>query len=163
MNCCPEFSMKLLRKQKLYERVVYNVVNLYQSQWCKVEKLKSPVVEERKDGAEAPLRKYLGERRESCSETKKCSSDKDGINNKGGKSEIAWLTEKLEPALQLCRRALPSGVFHYSSSFVVQLLLVNQILWILNNIELVPDTKELKLIGKEVKDQCAKTEKHVLN
>lgn len=121
LNCCAEFSMKLLRKQKLYERVVCNVVNLYQSQWCKVENFKAPVVKEGKNGAEAevPLRKYLGKKRESRSETKKCRSDEDGVNNNGGKLEIAWLAKKLEPALQLCRRALPSGVLHNSSGFVL--------------------------------------------
>ncbi|KAL1826000.1 hypothetical protein ACET3Z_012778 [Daucus carota] len=105
-----DFSMKLLRKQKLYERVVYSVVNLYQSQWCKVENFKSPVVREGKDGVEGPLRQCLGKKRDSRSETKKCSSDEDDVNSNGGKSEIAWLTKKLEPALQLCRQALPSGI-----------------------------------------------------
>lgn len=105
-----EFSVKLLRKQKIYERVVCNVVNLYKSQWFKVENFKAPVVKEGKDGAEAPLRKYLEKKRESRLGTKNCSSDKDGVNSNGGESEIAWLTKKLEPALQLCRRALPSGI-----------------------------------------------------
>lgn len=110
--------MKLLRKQKIYERVVCNVVNLYKSQWFKVENFKAPVVKEGKDGAEAPLRKYLEKKRESRLGTKNCSSDKDGVNSNGGESEIAWLTKKLEPALQFCRRALPSGVLYYSSGFV---------------------------------------------
>ncbi|KAK1373116.1 Fungal lipase-like domain containing protein [Heracleum sosnowskyi] len=104
-----EFSMKLLRKQKLYERVVCNVVGLYQSQWCKVQNFKADFVKEGKDGAETPLRQYLGKKRESRSVTKKCSSDKDRVSSTGGKSEIAWLAKKLEPALQLCRQALPSG------------------------------------------------------
>ena len=121
--------MKLLRKQKLYERVVYSVVNLYQSQWCKVQYFDSPVVREGNDGVEGPLRQCLGKKRDSRSETKKCSSDEDEVNSNGGKSEIAWLTKKLEPALQLCRQALPSGVLQYSySSYIeVQSVLIIQI------------------------------------
>ena len=44
--------------------------------------------------------------------SKYTSDDKDLIgDNNNWKLELAWLTKALEPALQLCRWALPTGLF----------------------------------------------------
>lgn len=42
---------------------------------------------------------------------KNSSSDEDSVGDTKWKLELAWLTKALEPALQLCRRALPIGLF----------------------------------------------------
>lgn len=108
-----DFSIGLLRKQE-YQKFVYNVVNRYQSQWSKSEKVgRGDVFKDSKRGPESqvPLKPTVNypdyEPRFS-----KYSSDEDELvtnNNNKWKPELAWLTKALEPALQLCRWALPTA------------------------------------------------------
>ncbi|KAK9137753.1 hypothetical protein Sjap_008347 [Stephania japonica] len=48
--------------------------------------------------------------RTADSDLSKCSSDDDNLSDNKWKIELAWLSRALEPALQLCRRALPGGI-----------------------------------------------------
>ncbi|GAB2262827.1 hypothetical protein Droror1_Dr00003824 [Drosera rotundifolia] len=93
-----DFSGSLLKKGDLYRQFVCGVLNRYLSQSSKTDKVVSPVAE---DVSTLPTRTKLG--RESLS---RYNSDDD--DNKW-KSELAWLTKAVEPALQLFRRALLAG------------------------------------------------------
>ena len=52
----------------------------------------------RRDGGDSGLAKYS-------------SDDEDLMGDSKWKLELAWLTKALEPALQVCRWALPAGLF----------------------------------------------------
>lgn len=93
-----DFSGSLLKKGDSYRQFVCGVLNRYLSQSSKTDKVVSPVAE---DISTLPTRTKLG--RESLG---RYNSDDD--DNKW-KSDLAWLTKAVEPALQLFRRALPAG------------------------------------------------------
>ncbi|KAL9264325.1 Diacylglycerol lipase-beta-like protein [Drosera capensis] len=93
-----DFSGSLLKKGDSYRQFVCSVLNRYLSQSSQTDKVVSPVAE---DASTLPTRMKLG--RESLS---RYNSDDD--DNKW-KSDLAWLTKAVEPALQLFRRALPVG------------------------------------------------------
>lgn len=109
-----DFSIGLLRKQE-YQKFVYNVVNRCQSQWSKSEKVeRDDVFKDSKGGPESqvPLKTNNVNYPDYGPRFRKYSSDEDDFvtntNNKW-KLELAWLTKALEPALQLCRWALPTA------------------------------------------------------
>ncbi|KAL3517676.1 hypothetical protein ACH5RR_020265 [Cinchona calisaya] len=108
-----DFSIGLLRKQE-YQKFVYNVINRYQSQWSKDEKVERD--DGFKDSTKRPQSEVSLKSDVNYSDYEqgftKYSSDEDNFvtnNTNKWKLELAWLTKALEPALQLCRWALPTG------------------------------------------------------
>ncbi|KAL3517679.1 hypothetical protein ACH5RR_020268 [Cinchona calisaya] len=111
-----DFRIALLRKQE-YQKFVYNVINRYQSQWSKDEKVERD--DGFKDSKERPQSEISLKNDVNYSDYEpgfiKYNSDEDDFvtnntNNKW-KLELAWLTKALEPALQFCRWALPTVFF----------------------------------------------------
>ncbi|XVF80936.1 hypothetical protein PTKIN_Ptkin15bG0115600 [Pterospermum kingtungense] len=105
------YTSIFVRTQKLYGRFAYGVLNRCQSQWSKADEGKELNKEkeaknvakvsleaeiDKKAGYDAGLLKYI-------------SNDEDSVGDTKWKLELAWLTKALEPALQLCKRALPIG------------------------------------------------------
>lgn len=111
MFVCADFSLKFLKKQEVSWGILYNFRNRYQSQWSKGEKVETPVSKEAKDESQVPLRPKVDKETDSDSRISKYSSDEDDFSINKWKLELAWLTKALEPALQLYKRALPSGLF----------------------------------------------------
>ncbi|KAH1106124.1 hypothetical protein J1N35_009892 [Gossypium stocksii] len=94
-------NILITRQKKLYGRFMNGVLNRFQSQWSKPEGLKEVIKEkEAKDMAEIET---------SSRFFKYSSGDEDYVGDTKWKLELAWLTKALEPALQLCRWALPIG------------------------------------------------------
>ncbi|KAK9057378.1 hypothetical protein SSX86_022213 [Deinandra increscens subsp. villosa] len=108
MDVCPvtveniDLSFKLIRKRESYQWSVYNVLNRYQSQWSKVEKVETPNTKDEKESSASPTIPQPGTKKESNPGVNKYNSDEDdAVNNSKWKPELAWLTKALEPALQL--------------------------------------------------------------
>uniref|UniRef100_A0A5B7AI17 Putative Alpha/beta-Hydrolases superfamily protein n=1 Tax=Davidia involucrata TaxID=16924 RepID=A0A5B7AI17_DAVIN len=102
------FRINLLNEQVSYQRFVYNV-NRYQSQWSKAEKVETDVLKKPKDASQVPARPKVDKKIGNDSEIGKYNSDDDDLSDNKWKPELAWITKALEPALQLCRWALPTG------------------------------------------------------
>ncbi|KAL6338214.1 hypothetical protein AAG906_015183 [Vitis piasezkii] len=103
-------STHLPKKQDLYQRFVYGVLNRCQSQWSKVgEKVENNEAREAKKDLKLPVRAEVGKRAEHESRLSKYNSDDDDLSDSKWRLELAWLSKALEPALQLCRWALPTG------------------------------------------------------
>ncbi|KAE8679637.1 LOB domain-containing protein 16-like [Hibiscus syriacus] len=91
----------LIRRQKLYGRFVNGILNRCQSQWSNSDGIKELNKEtEAKNKAESDVDTRF---------FKFSSGDEDNVDTTKWKLELAWLTKALEPALQLCRWALPIG------------------------------------------------------
>ncbi|XP_009354926.2 uncharacterized protein LOC103946032 isoform X1 [Pyrus x bretschneideri] len=94
------FMQSSVKREEFYQRFVYSYVNRFQSQHSKAEKggesdtpkkLKAVVPPQAADG----ISSYSSE-------------DEDLVDGKEKRLELAWLPRVLEPALQLCRWALPT-------------------------------------------------------
>ncbi|XP_039027497.1 diacylglycerol lipase-beta-like isoform X1 [Hibiscus syriacus] len=103
----------LIRRQKLYGRFVNGILNRCQSQWSNSDGIKELNKEtEAKNVARVSLKAEVDKKAESDVDTrffKFSSGDEDNVDTTKWKLELAWLTKALEPALQLCRWALPIG------------------------------------------------------
>ncbi|CAL9023576.1 unnamed protein product [Prunus brigantina] len=99
------FMQRFMKKEQLYQRFIYSYVNRFQSLRSKVGKVEPEALKETKTTAppHAPLRP----KHDAISNYS--SDDDDLIDSKWKGLELAWLPRALEPALQLCRWALPSS------------------------------------------------------
>ncbi|GAB2292271.1 hypothetical protein Dimus_026520 [Dionaea muscipula] len=104
-----DFSGSSLKKRDSYRQFVYNVINRYQSQSSNTDKVLSDVSKDAEDRTKFSPRPKLVKGTGYDSGLSKYSSDDDDHNDNKWKLELAWLTKALEPALQFCRWALPSG------------------------------------------------------
>lgn len=100
------------KRRGLYEGVVYNVIRRFQSHLSETGKvgkeLEEQEAEKRKSSSVTSLRSGLeNESGIDCDS----SSDEDTGDGKW-KLDLAWLTKALEPAMQLRRWALPTGLYH---------------------------------------------------
>jgi len=92
-----DYTKNFLKRQGTYQSYVYSLLNRFQLQRSKVDSpqvsFKSKV--ERAIGNDSSLSKHS------------CDND---LSDRKWRLELAWLTKALEPALQLCRWALPTGL-----------------------------------------------------
>ncbi|XP_074316108.1 uncharacterized protein LOC141652501 [Silene latifolia] len=91
----------MLKKQELYGRLANGVFNRFQSELSNSDAKDLHKALKRPDLA---TNVKLGH-----SINKYSSDDDDDVNDNKNKSELAWLTKAVEPALQFCRWALPTG------------------------------------------------------
>ncbi|GMI85752.1 hypothetical protein like AT2G42450 [Hibiscus trionum] len=100
----------LIRRQKHYGRFVNSILSRCQSQWSNSDGMKELNKEkEAKNLAQVSLKAAVNKEVEADANTEFRSSDEDNVGDTKWKLELAWLTKALEPALQLCRWALPIG------------------------------------------------------
>lgn len=92
------FDYVSIRNQELCQGFIYSVLTRCQSHWSKIDKTE----------AEALISKNK-DYKENDAGISKYSSDEDDVSDGKWNVELAWLTKALEPALQLCRWALPAG------------------------------------------------------
>ncbi|XVF71969.1 hypothetical protein PTKIN_Ptkin12aG0082900 [Pterospermum kingtungense] len=97
------------RRQKLYGRFVNGIFKRCQSEWSKPDGVKELNKEkEAKDSLKPEI-----DKKDSFDTSsglfKYSSGDEDFVGDTKWKLELDWLTKTLEPALQLCRWALPIG------------------------------------------------------
>ncbi|KAL5701979.1 hypothetical protein ACHQM5_027255 [Ranunculus cassubicifolius] len=99
-------NMNLLRNQEMYQGFLYSVLTRCRSQWSKADKTEfNNGVGEAKEESGVPKQGGKGNDWGSG----KYSSDEEDLSDSKWNLELAWLTKTLEPAIQLCRRALPAG------------------------------------------------------
>ncbi|CAI9107670.1 OLC1v1007083C1 [Oldenlandia corymbosa var. corymbosa] len=112
------FTIGLLRKQD-YQRFLFGILSRRQSQWPSQKpengtgERKHGGLNDSKQGSQLPLKTnvnkdYVPTRYSSDEDDFIGNSSSDDNSNKW-KLELDWLTKPLEPALQLCKWALPSG------------------------------------------------------
>ncbi|KAK3031652.1 LOW QUALITY PROTEIN: hypothetical protein RJ639_035020 [Escallonia herrerae] len=104
-----DLSVQLLKRHDSYRRFVYNFLNRYQSQWSKAEKVEPVASKEAKDTSQVPLTPKVNKRTDSDPRPGKFNSEEVDTSSNKWKLELAWLAKALEPALQVCRWALPTG------------------------------------------------------
>ncbi|XP_057507860.1 uncharacterized protein LOC130790833 [Actinidia eriantha] len=104
-----DFTIKLFKKEAPYRRFMYSVLKRYQSEWSKKETVEVDMSKEAKDKSQIPVPPEVDNNFNYESQIRKYRSSDDDLSNNRWKLELAWLTKALEPALQLCRRALPTG------------------------------------------------------
>ena len=106
-----DFTIKLFKKEASYQRLVYSVLKRYQSEWSKKETVEVDMSKMAKDKSQIPVPPEVDNNVNYESQIRKYRSSDDDLSDSRWKLELAWLTKALEPALQLCRRALPTGLF----------------------------------------------------
>ncbi|XAR58632.1 hypothetical protein NMG60_11014107 [Bertholletia excelsa] len=104
-----DFTSKMFKKEVLYQRFVYNILNRYQSEWSKGQKVEVDLSKDVKDSSQLPVTPKLDKNTNYNSRIWKYNPNDDDLSDNRWKLELDWLTKALEPALQLCRRALPTG------------------------------------------------------
>ncbi|XP_057517625.1 uncharacterized protein LOC130798589 isoform X4 [Amaranthus tricolor] len=95
-----QLDKHMVKKQEIYGRLVYGTSAMFRSLSSKIGN---------KDSYETLKKPELIDRKEHDPAVGKYSSDDDDVQDSNQKSEFAWLTKALEPALQFCRWAIPTG------------------------------------------------------
>lgn len=98
-----------MKTQKSYQNLVFGTFTRFHSKDSKTDK-----VGHVKDEIKAPqvsLRAKVEKKIEKEPGLSKYSSDDEDLSEGKWKLELAWLSKAIEPALQLCRWALPTGIF----------------------------------------------------
>ncbi|XP_041009514.1 uncharacterized protein LOC121253584 [Juglans microcarpa x Juglans regia] len=96
------YTKMILKRQGRYQSYAYSVLNQFQSQQLKADK-------------EADIMKVVSvgskvvNKMSNDSRLSKYSCENEDLSNRKCRLELAWLTKAFEPALQLCRWALPTG------------------------------------------------------
>lgn len=104
-----ECSKNLLKKQESYQKFVYSVFNQCHSLWSETDKGQTDVLKKEKEASQVSLSSKIDRKMDYDSGLSKNSSDEEDMSDNKWRLELDWLTKALEPAFQLCRRALPSG------------------------------------------------------
>ncbi|KAG2719098.1 hypothetical protein I3843_03G244200 [Carya illinoinensis] len=92
-----------LKRCGSYQSYVYSVLNRFQLQRSKADKVEADMQKEVSVESEVQKKMCSGSR------LSKYSCKDEDLSDRKGRLELAWLTKALEPALQLCRWALPTG------------------------------------------------------
>ncbi|XP_026388038.1 sn1-specific diacylglycerol lipase beta-like [Papaver somniferum] len=95
-----EYNANLQKKQEPYR--VYSLLTQSRSQCSKADKPQCNGSKEAKDASQKGQSSH-------SSNLSRRGSDHDDLDENKWKLELAWLSKALEPALQLCRWALPTG------------------------------------------------------
>lgn len=112
---CVENLLK--RQDSSYQRLVYSIFYRFHSQQSKVDGVETRVVKQEKNDPQVSLRSELENKADKDSSIRKYVSDDEYLSDSKWKLELDWLTKALESALQLCRWALPTGLFMASYDF----------------------------------------------
>lgn len=118
----PDYAKNVLRGRETYGRLVYGVLDRCQSQSTKADKVEPDALKETEDAPQASsLRTEVGKMRHDHSGLDKSSSSDDDVNVSDPKwrLELTWLTKAVEPALQVCRSALQTGLFTFFVAFCI--------------------------------------------
>ncbi|XP_021898412.1 uncharacterized protein LOC110815066 [Carica papaya] len=106
-NMC--YAKTLQKEQEKYRGFMHSITNWYQSQRSKSDKIEADMQKESRDVPQLSLRSKLVKKADCDSELGKYYSGDEDLGDSKWKLELAWLTKALEPALRLCRWALPTG------------------------------------------------------
>jgi hypothetical protein len=104
-----DYTKNFLKRQGTYQSYVYSLLNRFQLQRSKVDKVEADILKEAKDSPQVSFKSKVERAIGNDSSLSKHSCDND-LSDRKWRLELAWLTKALEPALQLCRWALPTGL-----------------------------------------------------
>ncbi|KAK9140235.1 hypothetical protein Scep_009916 [Stephania cephalantha] len=104
-----ESSLNALKIHDYHRRLDYGIFSRFQSDFSKADDAVTKSLREAEDSYKTIATSKLDVRRTADSGLSKYSSVDDNLSDNKWKIELAWLSRALEPALQLCRRALPGG------------------------------------------------------
>lgn len=109
--CSIDSMKKFLRRQESYQRLVYSILTRFHSQQSEVDKVAVDAVKQEKNASQVSLKSKVENKPDEDFDLSKYVSDGENLSDTKWKLELAWLTKALEPALQLYRWALPTGLF----------------------------------------------------
>ncbi|XP_031262478.1 uncharacterized protein LOC116120653 [Pistacia vera] len=103
------YTKNKLKTPEVLTRSVYSVLDCSRSHSSEADKVEGDVLKKAKDAPQVSSRPTVEKKTENDSELAKYSSGDDDVSDRKWKLELAWLTKAVEPALQLCGWAVPSG------------------------------------------------------
>lgn len=118
---CADCTKIFLNKEEPYRNYMHSILSRIQLQRSIADKVEGGEPKKLEETTQVSLEKKVN----NNTRVSKYSSDDEDQTDSKWKLELAWLTRALEPALQLCRRALPTGLLtleHVSSDEVRQQL-----------------------------------------
>ncbi|XP_068640834.1 uncharacterized protein [Aristolochia californica] len=104
-----DIRIDLSKKQDSYHQFVSRILARYRTQISIAGKRASSNLSEGKDGSESSSKTKQIEARNNDSGVRSYSLDPDNLSDRKWRLELDWLPRVLEPALQLCRSAFPTG------------------------------------------------------
>ncbi|KAJ4726850.1 Sn1-specific diacylglycerol lipase alpha [Melia azedarach] len=103
------YAKNAWKRPEIYKKFAYGVLDRCQSQCTKADKVEAEVPEEAKDAPQVSLKPKVEKMAQNHSELSKYRSSREDLSDTKWRLELTWLTKALEPALQVCRWALPTG------------------------------------------------------
>lgn len=107
-----DYAKNAWKRPEIYKKFAYGVLDRCQSQCTKADKVEAEVPEEAKDAPQVSLKPKVEKMAQNHSELSKYRSSREDLSDTKWRLELTWLTKALEPALQVCRWALPTGLFN---------------------------------------------------
>lgn len=105
-----DYTKNKLKTPEVLTRSAYSVLDCSRSHSSEADKVEDDVLKKAKDAPQVSSRPKVEKKTENDSELAKYSSGDDDVSDSKWRLELAWLTKAVEPALQLCRWAVPSGL-----------------------------------------------------
>lgn len=97
---------------------VYVILDQSRCHSSEADKIQPDVLNKAKDAPQVFSRPKVEKRADNDSELAKYSSGDDDVSDGKWRLELAWLTKVVEPALQLCRWTVPSGLCMFVMFYV---------------------------------------------
>ncbi|CAI8602865.1 unnamed protein product [Vicia faba] len=97
-----------LNKEEPYRNYMHNVFSRLQLRRSKADKVEKDKLKEEQEGCQFSSKSKV-KKEDDNNGISKYSSDEEDSSDSKWKLELAWLTKAVEPALQFCRWALPTG------------------------------------------------------
>ncbi|KEH42566.1 putative lipoprotein lipase [Medicago truncatula] len=97
-----------LNREEPYRNYIHSVFNRLQLQRSRADKVEKDKLKDEQEKSQFSLKSNVKKADDNNGISKYSSDEEDPSDNKW-KLELAWLTKALEPALQFCRWALPTG------------------------------------------------------
>ncbi|XP_061366957.1 uncharacterized protein LOC133310085 [Gastrolobium bilobum] len=98
-----------LNREEPYRNYIHSVFNRLQLPRSSADKAEDDKLKEEQEKRQISFKSEVKKKADDSYVISKYSSDDEVPSDNKWKLELAWLTKALEPALQFCRRALPTG------------------------------------------------------
>lgn len=111
---CADCTKYFLNREEPYRNYIHSVFNRLQLQRSRADKVEKDKLKDEQEKSQFSLKSNVKKADDNNGISKYSSDEEDPSDNKW-KLELAWLTKALEPALQFCRWALPTGLLILTS------------------------------------------------
>jgi hypothetical protein len=106
---CADCTKYLLNREEPYRNYIHSVFNRLQLQRSRADKAEKDKLKEVQESCQVSSKSKVNKADDNYG-ISKYSSDEEDLSDSKWKLELDWLTKALEPALQFCRWALPTGL-----------------------------------------------------